>query len=233
VETRHTTLRSSKSECRLKLGAIPKTYQSTKDRLKNQNMWHVTCSWLTTRSSATDRSSCNQQAHRRRVCWSHQYTYDLLWRNVLNPKCRNYSRDPDHAHLLDCHWVITRLILHMANPYTKFEVSSISRTGIARGVTFQNGSYDSDHAPFQGWFFSLAEWDLLWSTYIPNLKSYKNLKSGAKCRNWGGSIFYRFRDIANHLSEVADFYLTHLPAFCAPVRGDPSRISRTSLAPEN
>ena len=104
----------------------------------------------------------------------------------------------------------------MANLYTKFEVSSISRTGIARGVTFQNGSHDSDHAPFQVWFFfHLTEWDLLWSTCIPNLKLYKNLKSGAKCRNCGGSIFYRFRDIANHLSKVADFYLPH-PHFMLP-----------------
>ena len=31
----------------------------------------------------------------------HQYNYDLLWRNFLSPKCRNYSRDPDYAHLGD------------------------------------------------------------------------------------------------------------------------------------
>jgi len=41
---------------------------------------------------------CNAQADHQRVCWLHQYTDNLLWQNFLSPKCRNYSRDPDHAH---------------------------------------------------------------------------------------------------------------------------------------
>ena len=45
------------------------------------------------------------------------------------------------------------------------------------------------------------------------------------------SIFFRFRDIAGHLSKVADF--DHQPAFGALVGGDPGRISRRSLASEN
>jgi len=43
----------------------------------------------------------------------------------LSPQCRNCSRDPDHAHLS----LITRLRLHMADPCTKSEVSSVSRCG--------------------------------------------------------------------------------------------------------
>jgi len=43
------------------------------------------------------------------------------------------------------------------------------------------------------------------------------------------SILYRFRDIARHLSKVADFDPPHL--HLAPLEeGDPGRISRRSLA---
>ena len=50
--------------------------------------------------------------------------------NLLSPKCRNYSRDPDQAHS-------GRLILRRANPYTEFEVPSVSRSGdISWGVKF-------------------------------------------------------------------------------------------------
>ena len=36
-------------------------------------------------------------------CVYHLYTDDLLWRNFLSPQCRNWSRDPDHAHLGSTH----------------------------------------------------------------------------------------------------------------------------------
>ena len=39
--------------------------------------------------------------YKRRVCWPHQYTDNLLWQHFLSPKSRNYSRDPDHAHVVD------------------------------------------------------------------------------------------------------------------------------------
>ena len=62
---------------------------------------------------------------------------DLLWRNFLSPQCRNSSRDPDHAHLYMDISLITRLRLCMADPCTKFEVSSVSRCGdITWGVKF-------------------------------------------------------------------------------------------------
>ena len=32
-------------------------------------------------------------------CWPHQYSDNFLWRNFLSLKCRNESRDPNHAHL--------------------------------------------------------------------------------------------------------------------------------------
>ena len=48
------------------------------------------------------------------------------------------------------HSLITSLRLCMADPCTKFEVSSFSRCGdITRGVKFQNGSPNPDHAPFR------------------------------------------------------------------------------------
>jgi len=52
------------------------------------------------------------------------------------------------------------------------------------------------------------------------------------------SVFYRFRyrptGIAGYLSKVDDFYPPHLHlAFWRPAGGDPGRISRRSLAPEN
>jgi len=67
----------------------------------------------------------------------------------------------------------------MADQCTKFEVSSVSRSGeITRGVTFKNGSPNPDYAPFREDFFS-AGWDLLWYT------RYDAMNGGAKSRKWG------------------------------------------------
>jgi len=58
------------------------------------------------------------------------------------------------------HSLITRLRLRMADPCTKFEVSSTGRCGdFIWGVKFSNGSPDPDHAPFRK-NFSSAGWDL-------------------------------------------------------------------------
>ena len=57
------------------------------------------------------------------------YTDDLLWRNFLKSTSRNCSRDPDHAHVANMHSLIKRLRLHIADPCTKFEVSSVGRCG--------------------------------------------------------------------------------------------------------
>ena len=69
------------------------------------------------------------------LCISRVYD-DLLWQNFLSPQCRNCSRDPDHAHLGSTH-SSQDLRLHMADPCTKSEVSSVSRCGdITWGVKF-------------------------------------------------------------------------------------------------
>ena len=59
------------------------------------------------------------------------------------------------------HSLITRVRLHITDPCTKFEISSISRCGdITWGVKFYKGSPDPDHTPFRE-DFSSAWWDLL------------------------------------------------------------------------
>ena len=65
---------------------------------------------------------------------------------------------PTHETLTH-HKTKTRLRrLHMADPCTKFEVSSVSRCGdITWGVKFLNGSPDPVHAPFRE-DFSSAGW---------------------------------------------------------------------------
>ena len=91
----------------------------------------------------------------------------MLW-TAIWPK--NKSCDSDHVHLGDSYkLVIAVLILHMVNSYTLFEVSSCS-TDISGGVILKNVSCDPDHAHFRDDFVSVG-WDLLWSAYIPNLKS--------------------------------------------------------------
>jgi len=70
----------------------------------------------------TDRR-CTEKSHKVGP-WSD----DLLWRNFPSTQCRNCSRDTDHAHLGNSS-LITRLKLRMADPCTKFEVSSVSCCG--------------------------------------------------------------------------------------------------------
>jgi len=50
------------------------------------------------------------------------------------PKLGNESRDPDHAYLEDSYQLVTMLILHTVNSYTKFEVSSFSRSRDISGM---------------------------------------------------------------------------------------------------
>jgi len=74
------------------------------------------------------------------------------------------SRDRDHAHLRD-YLSIRRLILHIANQCTKFEVSSLSRSrdiSVTKNLKRVRESLSS------------VDWDLLWSTCTPNLKSSLN-----------------------------------------------------------
>ena len=47
----------------------------------------------------------------------------------LSPKCRNYTRNPDDAHSGEVSHHRARTSHGMANPYTQFEVSSLSRPG--------------------------------------------------------------------------------------------------------
>ena len=94
---------------------------------------------------------------------------------------------------------------------------------------------------------------------VSGFTRYEAMNGGAKCRKWGGlgclgalkvmgnatirqsaydflfdfnrnhaSILYRFRDIAGQ-SPI----LTHPTCIWRPAGGDPGRISRRSLAPEN
>ena len=81
-----------------------------------------------TRPSRLPLSQLSWTNRRRSSCVYHLYTDDLLWWNFLSPQGRNCSRDADHAQLRE-HTLITRLRLHMADPCTKSEVSSVSRCG--------------------------------------------------------------------------------------------------------
>ena len=80
------------------------------------------------------------------------------------------SHDPDHAHFPWGQLVIRRLILHVVNSCTKFEVSSCSRCrDIVKGVQICNVPRVPDHTPFRDGLLS-AGWDLLPLTYRPNMK---------------------------------------------------------------
>jgi len=105
-------------------------------------------------------------------------TLKIAW----SPRSRNGSHDPDHTDLGDSQFV--RQILHVANQYTKFEVSSFSHTrDISGGVKFENVSRDPDHAPFRD-DLSSAGWDLLPPTYSPNLKflTIPTMKNEKRCK---------------------------------------------------
>ena len=160
-------------------------------------------------------------------CGYHLYTDDLLWQNFLSPQCREHS-------------LITILRLRMADPCTKFEVSSVIRCrDISQGVNLALTSPLSEN------IFHRQGWDLQWLTYVPKFKvpacrHYEGMNGGAKCKNWGSlgqlgvtpvhpqchhsieriflfdfnrnhaSILYCFQDIASYLSKFADFDPPHL-----------------------
>jgi len=126
---------------------------------------------------------CNKHLHST-MTWSSRFhcpigvinklTTDELWISLAVAKFSKSTMEKLLTWPWPCplreHSLITRLRLHMADPCTKFEVSSVSHCGdISHGVKFYNVSRDPDHAPF-GKYFSLAGWDLLPLTYKPNLK---------------------------------------------------------------
>ena len=85
--------------------------------------------------------------------------------------------------------MITRLILHTPNPYTKSEVSSLScsedmRCKILKRVTWPR------LCPFQGRFFigrvELAMVNECTKLEVSRFTRYEAMNGGAKCRKWGG-----------------------------------------------
>ena len=84
-----------------------------------------------------DAIKCHKETDNVELCISPVYRR-LAVANFLSPQCRNCSRDPDHAHLgaLTHHKTKTSQV-RMADPCTKFEVSSIIRCGdFTWGVKF-------------------------------------------------------------------------------------------------
>jgi len=82
----------------------------------------------------------------------------------------------------------------MADPCTKFEVSSVSRCGdFTRGEKFYNGSADPEHAPFgkifyrQGGTCYHAMVSQCTKFEVSRFTRYESMNGGAKCRKWGGS----------------------------------------------
>ena len=74
-----------------------------------------------------------------------------------------------------------RIILHVANSFTKFEDYCPSKD-ISGGVKFKNVSRDPD--------LTSAGWDLLPLNLPTNIEvsvysHYEDMRSGAKCTNWG------------------------------------------------
>jgi len=90
-------------------------------------------------------------------------------KDTMGPKIKKVSRDPDHTHL--------RVAFHFkANTwyslylYTKFDDSWFSRSRDMIGP--QQFKWDARLGPRPfGGSLSSTGWDLLWSTYQPNLKS--------------------------------------------------------------
>jgi len=79
------------------------------------------------------------------------------------------------------------MLSDMADPYTKFEVFSVSRCGDI-GVKFQNVSRDLT-TPHSGYIFhrqlGLATINLRIKFKVSNYTNYEDMKSGAECTNWG------------------------------------------------
>jgi len=79
----------------------------------------------------------------------------------------------------------------MADPCTKFEVSSISRCGdFTCGVKFYKWSPNPDHAPFRVDFFIgrvvLAVVNQCTKFELSRFTRYEAMNGSAKCRKWGG-----------------------------------------------
>jgi len=77
----------------------------------------------------------------------------------------------------------------MADPCTKFEVSSVSCCGdITWGVKFYNGSADPDHTLFGKIFHrqgGLAMVNQSTKFEVSRFTHYGAVNGGAKCRKWG------------------------------------------------
>jgi len=88
---------------------------------------------------------------------------------------------------LNKHCSIWRLIIHMANQCTKFDVSSICHSRHFR--KFKMGHITWPHS-FQGQFvicrLGLAMVNLHTKFEVSKFTQYENMKGNAKCRNWGG-----------------------------------------------
>lgn len=87
-------------------------------------------------------------------------------------------------------FICKNFVLHMAYQCTKIKVASLSHyRNIYMGKKFNNGD-DSDHASFREDLL-LSGRDLLWSTYVPNLKSvythYEDMNSDAIGAPTGGN----------------------------------------------
>ena len=79
----------------------------------------------------------------------------------------------------------------MADPCTKFEVSSFSHCGhFSWDVKFYNGSADPDHAPFREDLFIgrvvLATISQRTKFEVSRFTRYEAVNGGEKCRKWGG-----------------------------------------------
>ena len=79
----------------------------------------------------------------------------------------------------------------MADPCTKFEVSSVSRCrDFTWGVKFYKWLPDPDHAPFREDFFigrvGLAMVNQCTKFEVSRFTRYEAMNGSAKCRKWGG-----------------------------------------------
>ena len=78
----------------------------------------------------------------------------------------------------------------MADPCTKFEVSSVSRCrDFTWGVKFYKWLPDPEHAPFrEDFFIGRVGLAMAKSTKFEDSRftRYEAMKGSAKCRKWGG-----------------------------------------------